>query len=264
MLRYLALMVEYLKNYVKTRLTYRADFWIEVFSDLLQQGLNLVIILIMFQHTSLLGGWNEAEVIFVYGFFMIPYGIFSSFFSIWNFSERYIVKGEMDRVLTRPAHSLFQVLLENIDPPSLVGSFVGAIIMAVCWNDLSLVLHWTDIFVFVVLVIGAVLIYGGIYTALSAISFFTDSPTGIVPLIYNIQNYGRYPVNIYNKVIRFVLTWIVPFAFVGIIPASYFLEAKEDNISQLALFTPLMGLLIFGIGLTIWNIGVKKYRGAGS
>lgn len=264
MLRYMQLMLEYLKNYVKTRLTYRADFWVEVLSDLLQQGLNLVLILIMFQHTNLLGGWSQSEVIFVYGFFMIPYGIFSAFFSIWNFSERYIVKGEMDRVLTRPAHSLFQVLLENVDPPSLFGSIVGAIIMAVCWNDLGLVLHWTDIFVFVVLVIGAVLIYGGIYTALSAISFFSDSPTGIVPLMYNIQNYGRYPVNIYNKIIRFALTWILPFAFVGIIPASYFLEAKEDNIAQLALLTPVMGLIVFGIGLTVWNIGVKKYRGAGS
>lgn len=264
MLRYMTLMLEYLKNYVKTRLTYRADFWVEVFSDLLQQGMNLVFILVVFQHTPLLGGWSQAEVIFVYGFFMIPYGVFSSFFSIWNFSERYIVKGEMDRVLTRPAHSLFQVLLENVDPPSLVGSFVGAIIMAVCWNDLGLVLHWTDLFVLIVFIIGAVFIYGGIYTGLSAISFFSDAPTGIVPLIYNIQNYGRYPINIYNKMIRFVLTWMLPFAFVGVIPASYFLAPKEDNIALLAMLTPLMGAIVFGVGLTVWNIGVKRYRGAGS
>jgi len=264
MLRYLVLMLEYLKNYVKTRLTYRADFWIEVFSDLLQQGMNLIFILVVFQHTPLLGGWSQAEVIFVYGFFMIPYGIFSTFFNTWNFGERYIIKGEMDRILTRPAHSLFQVLLENVDPPSLIGSVVGAIIMAVCWNDLGLVLGGLDILVLLVLVVGAVFIYGGIYTALSAISFYSDSPTGIVPLIYNIQNYGRYPVNIYNKVIRFVLTWVLPFAFVGVIPASYFLEKKADDVSHLALLTPLVGAIVFGISLFIWNHGVKRYRGAGS
>lgn len=263
-MRYMNVMLEYLKNYVKSRMTYRADFWIEVFSDLLQQGMNLVFILIVFQHTPLLGGWSQSEVIFVYGFFMVPYGVFSTFFNIWNFGERYIVKGEMDRVLTRPAHSLYQVLLENIDPPSLFGSFVGMIVMAVCWMDMGLALHAVDVLVFVVLVIGAVFIYGGIYTALSALSFYSDSPTGIVPLMYNIQNYGRYPVNIYNKLIRFVLTWLLPFAFVGIIPASYFLEPKEDDISRLALLTPVMGLIVFSIGLTIWNRGVKRYRGAGS
>jgi len=263
-MRYGSLFWEYIKNYAKTRLTYRADFWVEIMSDMLFQGMNLIIILIMFQHTQALGGWSQAEVVFVYGFFMVPYGIFSTFFSIWNFSERYIVKGEMDRVLTRPAHSLFQVLLENVDPPSLVGSFVGLGIMGLCWSQLGLPFEWMDIVMLAIFVIGAVLIYAGLYTALSAISFYSDAPTGIVPLMYNIQNYGRYPVNIYNKIIRFVLTWLLPFAFVGVIPASYFLERKADDLSRLALMTPVMGFIVFGLALLFWNHGVKKYRGAGS
>ncbi|ANY65782.1 ABC transporter permease [Paenibacillus sp. BIHB 4019] len=261
---YAQLFWEYIKNYAKTRLTYRMDFWIEILSDMMFQFMNLIFILIVFRHTPTLGGWSEAEVVFVYGFFMIPYGIFSTFFSIWNFSERYIVKGEMDRILTRPAHNLFQVLLENVDPPSLIGSVVGAIIMFVCWGELGLPFHIMDIVLLAVFVIGAVLVYAGIYTALSAISFYSDAPTGIVPLMYNIQNYGRYPVNIYNKMIRFVLTWLLPFAFVGVIPASYFLEKKADDLSQLALLTPVVGLVFFTLGLLLWNHGVKRYRGAGS
>lgn len=263
-MRMMMLFWEYLKNYAKSKLAYRTDFWIEVFSDLLQQGINLVIILIMFQHTTLLGGWSQPEVIFVYGFFMVPFGLFSMFFNMWNFGERYIIKGEMDRILTRPAHSLFQVMLENIDPPSIVGSIIGMFVMASCLPYLDLHLTVLDGFIFIVLVVGAVLVYGGIYTMLSAISFFSDSPTGIVPLIYNVQSYGRYPINIYNKIIRFVLTWVVPFAFVGIIPASYFLDEKTDNISSLALLTPVIGIIFFGLSLVLWNYGVRKYRGAGS
>ncbi len=263
-MRYFALFGEYLKNYAKTRLTYRFDFWIEVFSDLLSQGVNLAFIFIVFQHTPSLGGWSQAEIVFVYGFFMIPYGVFSTFFNIWNFSERYIVKGEMDRVLTRPAHSLFQVLLENVDPPSLVGSFVGAIIMGLSWQQLGMSFHVLDLVILLVFVIGAALIYGGIYTAISAISFYSDAPTGIVPLMYNIQSYGRYPVNIYNKLIRFILTWLLPFAFTGVIPASYFLEKKADDISGLAMLTPVVGCIVFGVALWIWNTGVRRYRGAGS
>ena len=135
---YWTLFVEYLKNYAKTRLTYRMDFWLEVLSDLMFQGVNLIFILIVFQHTPSLGGWSEAEVVFVYGFFMVPSGIFGALFNIWNFSERYIVKGEMDRILTRPAYNLYQVLLENVDPPSRFGSLVGAIIMALSWTKLGL------------------------------------------------------------------------------------------------------------------------------
>lgn len=263
-MNYAILFWEYMKNYVKTRLTYRADFWIEVLSDMMFQGMNLIFILVVFQHTPSLGGWSEAEVVFVYGFFMIPYGIFSTFFNVWNFSERYIVKGEMDRILTRPAHNLFQVLLENVDPPSLFGSVIGGIIMALCWSDLGLPFHWYDPLLLILFVLGAVFVYAGIYTALSAISFYSDAPTGIVPLMYNIQNYGRYPVNIYSKMIRFMLTWLLPFAFVGIIPASYFLEEKADDLSKLALLTPVVGAVVFLLGLLLWNNGVKRYRGAGS
>lgn len=142
---YMGLIWEYLKNYMKTRLTYRADFWVEILSDLLFQATNLIFIFVVFRHTDNLGGWSESEVLFVYGYFMVPYGIFSCFINLWGFSERYIVKGEMDRILTRPAHNLFQILLENVDPPALVGSFIGLIIMIFSGAEMGLMLEWWHI-----------------------------------------------------------------------------------------------------------------------
>ncbi|MFF2158484.1 ABC transporter permease [Paenibacillus chitinolyticus] len=259
---YLSLILDYLKNYLKTRLTYRSDFWIEVVSDLLFNGLNLVFILVVFQQTALLGDWNRDQILFIYGFFMIPYGLFSTIFNLWNFSERYIVKGEMDRILTRPAHSLWQVMLENMDPASLFSALAGLVVMIYSWAQLDLPVHWSDPLVMLMMVVSGVLIYGGIYVSLSALAFFSDSPTGIMPLIWNIQNYGRYPVTIYNKLLRGILTWILPFAFVGFYPAAYFLDPL--NWKGVALLTPVVGIVFITIGLSVWNIGVKRYRGAGS
>ncbi|WP_068776966.1 ABC transporter permease [Paenibacillus sp. FJAT-26967] len=259
---YLSLIWDYLKNYLKTRLTYRSDFWIEVASDLLFNGLNLIFILVVFQQTELLGEWNREQILFIYGFFMIPYGLFTTIFNLWNFSERYIVKGEMDRILTRPAHSLWQLMLENMDPASLFSALAGAAVMGYSWMALDLPVHWSDPFVLLLLIVSAVLIYGGIYVTLSALAFFSDSPTGIMPLIFNIQNYGRYPVTIYNKLLRGILTWILPFAFVGFYPAAYFLD--PENWKGFALLTPVMGVIFITIGLSVWNLGVRRYRGAGS
>ncbi|MGZ9586813.1 ABC transporter permease [Paenibacillus marinisediminis] len=259
---YAGLVTEYLKNYAKTRLTYRADFWVEVLSDLLFQVTNLIFIFVVFMHTPTLAGWTLDEMVFVYGFFMIPYGIFSCFFNLWNFSERYIVKGEMDRILTRPAHNLFQILLENVDPPSLIGSFVGGLLMVISGMQMGIDFGALELLMLFVFVVGAVMIYFGIYTALTSISFYSDAPTGILPLVWNIQSYGRYPLTIYNRFIQVLLTWILPFAFVGIIPAAYFIEDK--GMRDMALLTPVVGTVFFTIGLTLWNIGVKKYRGAGS
>jgi ABC-2 type transport system permease protein len=262
MLFYGSLFLDYTKNYMKTKLTYRADLIMEMISDLLFQGMNLFFILVVFLHTKSLGGWSESQILFIYGYFMIPYGIFNCFFNMWGFAEKYIIKGEMDRVLTRPAHNLVQLILENMDPPSLVGSLAGAIIMGFAWAQLDLAFHFMDIVMLVLFILGSVLIYAGVYMVLTAISFFVDAPTGILPLVWNLQNYGRYPVKIYNKAIQIVLTWVLPFAFVGFYPAAYFLDAA--NWSQMAYLTPLVGLVFFIGALLFWNYGVKRYRGAGS
>ncbi|MCI3923759.1 ABC-2 family transporter protein [Paenibacillus sp. TRM 82003] len=253
---------DYLKTYMKTRLAYRSDFWIEVFSDLLFLAMNLVFIVVIFGHTTLLDGWTREQIIFVYGYFMVPWGVFSAMFNLWGFTEKYIVKGEMDRVLTRPVHNLSQLLLENMDPSALVSAVIGVAIMGYAWPFLGVTLDWYDPLVFLVLVAGSVMIYGGIYIALTAISFFSDSPTGILPLMWNIQSYGRYPITIYNKILQLVLTWALPFAFVGFYPAAFFLEA--ETLIGYALLTPIVGAVVLAIGLWFWNTGIKRYRGAGS
>lgn len=252
----------YLSQYFKTRLAYRTDFLSELVSNLVFEVINLVFILVVFQHVPQLNGWTREEIIFIYGFFLVPYALFSMLFGFWDFNERYIIRGEMDRVLTRPVHNLAQVCLESIAPDRIFGVLTGLIIMGYAALRLELSFAWYDALVFVVLVASCVLIYAGVYTVIAAISFFTDSRTGIAPMIWNIQNYGRYPVDIYNKVIRIVLTWILPFAFAGVYPSAYFLK-KETWYAYTAL-TPVMGIVFFTVGLLVWNWGVRKYRGAGS
>ncbi|TVY01853.1 ABC transporter permease [Paenibacillus cremeus] len=259
---YAGLIVDYLKNYMKTRLTYRSDFWIEILSDLLFNGLNLFFILVVFQHTSAIGNWNEQQILFIYGYFMVAYGLFITFFNLWGFSERYIVKGEMDRILTRPAYNLIQLMLENMDPSSLFSALVGFLIMAASWSQLGLSLMWYDPLVFLLLVLGSIMIYGGVYIFFTSLSFFSDAPTGILALLWNLQNYGRYPVTIYNRILNLMLTWVLPFGFVGFYPASYFLD--RANWGSFALLTPAVGLVSLTLALMVWNYGVKRYRGAGS
>jgi ABC-2 type transport system permease protein len=259
---YFSMFSQYFAQYLKTRLQYRVDLAVEIFSDLLFQGVNLVFILVVFGHTQFLSGWNREEIIFIYGFFLVPFAIFASFFNIWDFNERYIVKGEMDRILTRPIHSLFQVIIERMEVESLFGAITGITIMIYAGMKLDLAFHWYDIFIFAIMVIGGALVYAGIFISLASIGFWSDARTSIMPMMYNIGNYGRYPVNIYNKVIRFVLTWILPFAFVGVYPSAYFL-GKEDWYVY-AFLTPVVGAVFFTLSVVLWNIGVTKYRGAGN
>jgi ABC-2 type transport system permease protein len=235
---------QYLSQYLKTRFQYLADVLVEFFSDLLSQAINLVFILVVFGHTQLLHGWTRDEIIFIYGFYLVPYAVFSAFFNIWDFNERYIVKGELDRILTRPIHSLFQIILERLELESLLGAITGLVIMFYAGSRLHLDIDWYDPILF------------------ACISFWADARTSLMPMMYNISSYGRYPVNIYNQLIRFVLTWILPFAFVGVYPAAFFLGKQEWY--WYSFLTPVIGIIFFILSIMLWNQGVKKYRGAGN
>jgi len=259
---YASMLFQYMGQYLKTRMQYRADMVVELLSDFMFQAANLVFILVVFGHTQVLSGWTRDEIIFIYGFFLVPFAIFASFFNIWDFNERYIVKGEMDRILTRPIHSLFQVILERMELESLFGAITGFIVMGYAAFRLDLSFQWYDLFIFVLFVLGGALVYAGIFVSLASISFWSDAKTSIMPMMYNIGNYGRYPVNIYNKIIRYILTWILPFAFVGVYPSAYFLKKSEWY--GYAFLTPVMGIVFFSLSIFIWNAGVKRYRGAGN
>ncbi len=252
----------YVVTYWKSKLIYRANFWVDVFSDMLFLVTNLTFIYVLFAHTNELDGWSREQIVFIYGYFMVPWGIFCMVFNLWDFTEKYIIKGEMDRILTRPVHALVQLILENIEPSQLITSLVGLGMMGVTWSMIGISFSWWDIPMLLLLVVGSVMIYGGIYLTLIAISFFSDSPTGIMPLMWNIQSYGRYPITIYNTLFKITLTWVVPFAFVGFYPATYFL--RSDAYTFFVWLTPVMGAVCLSVALFIWHRGILRYRGAGS
>ena len=53
-----------------------------------------------------------------------------------------------------------------------------------------------------------------------------------------------------------------PFAWVAFFPATWFLGSAE--FSRLALLTPLVGLVVFGGAVLIWQRGVRQYASTGS
>lgn len=260
---YPKIFFSYAAQYLKTKLSYRADFFVYVFSDFLLQSVNLIFILVVFNHISSIQGWSREEMLFIYGFFLVPFSFYSGLFNhLFDVPEKYVLLGELDRILVRPLNSYFQVIVELMNLELILGAIPGFIIMGYATWALELKFFWWDIPLFVILTLGATLIYGGIYTALSSLGFWFEGRLGLMPMIYNLSNYGRYPTDIYKGAIRFILTWILPFAFVGFFPATLIMHRKEYLVY--GLLTPVVGLVVFLIGYFVWTRGINKYQGTGS
>jgi len=263
LLYYPSLALHYLAMEVKCRLAYRADFWAGLISDLFHHASTLVVLLVLFSHIPHIKGWNREEMLFIYGYFLLPFSLFlTTSANYWEFSDRYVVKGELDRLLIRPLPVLFQLMLEEIELEAFFGFPVGVALMAYSASRLGLAWGALDFLALGILVLAGTLLYHGVFLLLASLAFWAEGKTGLMPLVWNLNAYGRYPIEIYRGGLRFLLTWVLPLAFVGFIPAASFLRPRDW--APLAALTLPVSLAFFGLGLLGWRAGLRRYRGTGS
>lgn len=75
-------------------------------------------------------------------------------------------------------------------------------------------------------------------------------------------DFAKYPTEIYTKVIRFIITWIIPFAFVAYLPASFFLK---DTVSPGVIgFECIIALVFWVIAYQLFKKGTSIYESAGN
>lgn len=105
---------------------------------LISQIFNLMYLWIVFANIPSLGGWSLEEIIFLYGFSLIPKGIDHLLFdNLWTVSNYTIRNGEFDKYLTRPINSLFYVLVEKFQIDALGELIMGITLICITLPKLS-------------------------------------------------------------------------------------------------------------------------------
>ena len=85
---------------------------------------------------------------------------------------------------------------------------------------------------------------------------------GILPVVWNLVSFARYPVDIYDNLVRFIICFVIPFAFVGFFPASQIMGRVEFQ--KLAFLTPLIAFPCAFVSYFVWLLGLKKYESTGN
>lgn len=263
MRRYLRLFGQYFLQYCKVRLEYRGDLIVSVAATLVATALGLVLVFILFNHDREIAGWNFEEILFLYGFGLIPLALFNTIsVNLYYFGQVYVIEGKFDRVLLRPVHSLFQVMSEQFRLEALSDALVG-VVLAV-YAGLQLDLSFSPLAI--VAAFGAVacgfVIYIAVFLLLTCVSFWVEDRVGIIPPVYNLLSFGRYPLDIYNPLIKILLSWVVPFGFAAFYPSAQFLGHEEYARYFFAM--PFVAAAFLAVAIIVWNRGVKNYASTGS
>ena len=262
-MRTLSLIWQYFVQYTKVRLAYRADFLTSLVTTALGTLAGVGAVWLIFRRAPLIHGWSFDEILFLYGFGLLPLSLFNLLsINLYYFSEIYIVQGKFDRVLLRPVHTLVQILFEQFRVEALGDAVLGIAIVAVTAPKIGVSLgpgFW--LFTLVATILGATL-YLAIFLALTAVSFWMEDRVGIIPPVYNMMAFGRYPLDIYGTPIRILLSWVIPFGFAAFYPVAFLLG--KEGATVFAWLLPVVTAAFLALAIVVWNRGTRNYSSTGS
>ena len=263
MKRYLTLFTEYFLQYAKTRLAYKGDFLISVGTTIIASAFGLAVVLMLFSPAPRLMDWSFYEILFLYGFGLIPLSLFNVVsINLYYFGDVYIVQGKFDRILLRPIHSLFQILFEQFRLEALSDAFVGVAIVWFAAGRLGLLFGILDWLFLVFAALCGLLIYIAVFLMLTSVSFWMEDRVWVIPPVYNMLAFGRYPLKIYNVFLQFLLSWIIPFGFATFYPSAHLLRRVEYR--PYFFLIPVVTAVFVTLALKLWNRGVQNYSSTGS
>lgn len=260
---YFGLFGEYFSQYVKMRVSHRGDFLIGVLTSMAATISSLGFVYFLFKKVSDLAGWRFEEVLFLYGFSLMPYGLFNVLgVNLYEFGNEYIMEGKFDRVLIRPVASLFQVLFENFRIESFQEVFTGLAVVVYASVKMDVSWNMLDVLLLIFFSICGGTIYISIFLILSTVSFWFEDRIGVHPPAWNLIAFGRYPLTIYSAPIQFFLSWIIPFGFATFYPSVRLLHRAE--FLHYVPLIPVVTVACLAIAITAWNQGVRHYSSTGS
>lgn len=261
--RYLRLYRVLITQFLKTIMQSKVDFLMGLFGFFFAQIMGIAFLYLVFEQIPSLQGWTLDQLIFIYGFAQIPRGIDHLFTdNIWLVAWWSVINGEFDRYMLRPMNIFFQVIAEKLQPDALGELLVGMILVV---RSLSKGIVITDLLHFVlffVSIFAGALIYTSIKLFFASLAFWIKRSGPFLQVAYEMSDFAKYPTEIYAKGIRFLITWVVPFAFVAYLPASFFL--KSDTSGVVIGIECGIAVIFWCIAYVVFDRGTHVYESAGN
>lgn len=275
MKRILKMHLIFIRQDLKKLMEYKVDFLLGAIGFLLTQAVQILCLGIIFSaipalcytvNGEVVDAWSFEEVLFIYGFSLIPKGIDHLLYdNLWGLGYWIVDKGDFDKYLTRPINSWIYILCEKFCVDAFGDLVVGVALIVYSLVSMSpetiAEINPLRIIPVALVIPFAVMIFTSVKTGTAAISFWTKRSGHITHMCYMTNEFAKYPAKIYNTFVKTLITYILPFALTAYYPAIYLLRGESWWSIPV---TVAVSLVLFGISQFIWHRGLKAYESAGS
>ncbi len=246
-------------------LAYRPDFALQGLQAALWAAWYVYVLRVYFLHTRLLGGWTYHQALALLGVFQIAQGVSAAILTpnLGRIVE-YVRKGTLDFVLLKPTSDQFQVSIQHFAVWRTVNVWVGLalIVASGVWGEpRGIVVGAAQLGLFIILLFAGLLILYSLVLMLMTLAFWFVRVENLLTLLQVIWETGRYPVSAYQGVVRLILTYVIPVAFITTVPASAIAGRLTASEAAGALG---LGSAAFALSTLLWRRGIRAYTSASS
>jgi ABC-2 type transport system permease protein len=258
--RALAVAWLYVRIGAMNELQYRANFIVALFQALLALAVALVVLSLVYAHTTELNGWAEPQLLCLLGIQILMGGVINAV--IQPNMERLMEEigdGKLDHALTKPEDAQLLVSVRELRIWRTIDLITGAIVIGVGLTQLHRGMTVGDWLTFVLLLLlGGVMMY--CFLLILTTGAFWVVRMGFLPdLFEGVYQTGRWPIGIYPDWLRYSLTFLVPIGFAITVPAEALTSRLQGNMVLLATG---FAIVLLTVSRWCWRRGLRRYSGA--
>jgi ABC-2 type transport system permease protein len=263
--RYLRLVIAFGRFGLLGEMAFRANFLVKIVVELMWLTFLLVFYRAVFDKTSMVAGWNEAEYLFFVGcYFALESLVETLFLSNCNEFADLVRTGDLDFYLIKPIDEQFLVTCRNIDWSTAPSVILGVTVMGGALTQLNWVFDPLRAAIFIGVFLCGIAIAYGCLVFLMAASVWLVRNQSLWELWWLFTSLARYPREIYSgnwAPMGWFFTFVVPVLLVVNVPARTMVKGLEPAFLA---YTALAATLLLFASRWFFQYALRRYRSASS
>jgi ABC-2 type transport system permease protein len=252
---------------VRAQASYRFSFALDLLSNMIFLGADLLTVLVVFHQVPVLAGFGLAESLVIFGLSSLGFALADLAVGNIDQMKQYVRTGLLDAVLIRPLGVLWQLLALDVGLRRVGRVLSGAVVLAFAVHHAGVALTPAKVLLLVLTPLAGAVFFGAMSVATATVAFWwVESGELSASLTDGGRDFTAYPMTVYGGWFRHLLGFGLGFGFVAYYPALILLD-RPDPIggpTWLGWCGPLLALVAAGLAALAWRTGVRHYRSTGS
>ncbi len=170
-------------------------------------------------------------------------------------------EGTLDFTLTKPEDAQLLVSIQRVEIWSLTDVILGFVVLVGALARLGATVGLREAAGFAGAVAAGGLIVYSFWLMLATLSFWFVRVENMLEIFQSMYEAGRWPVSLYPRWLKFMLTFLVPVAFATTVPAQA-LSGRLTGKTLAGAF--VLAVIMLVLSRAFWRVGVRRYSSASS